>query len=263
MGLATPCADECASSVSSISSDSNPGTPPAPNAAAAASTGRQAGAGGARPARLRPSLPRMSRTGGLSAACPDGVPIARDALPYPPGWRRPDFIYLDQILPDPETAPIGKCAGCRFTAPLTAERLCGRCAWAGRHEPFPPASRLCASSAPSVSAASSSCSAWRASTSLRALQLPTPNSCTDEPAPPPDPTARSTAGLERPAGARPSARRSNSATGRTPAARQPSWGSYRPPRPESATARQEGVSAEVAESHGVHGDEDLNDDIPF
>ena len=62
-------------------------------------------------------------------AVPGGVPIAREPLPYPPGWGRPSVVYLDQILPDLETAPIGKCTGCRFTAPLTAERLCGRCTW--------------------------------------------------------------------------------------------------------------------------------------
>ena len=56
-----------------------------------------------------------------------GASLPREPLPFPPGWGRPSVVYLDQILPDPKTAPIGKCAGCPFTAPLTAEQLCAPC----------------------------------------------------------------------------------------------------------------------------------------
>ena len=73
--------------------------------------------------------PAHEQAGWAFCSVSGGVPIARDALPYPPGWRRPDIIYLDQIMPDPETAPIGKCAGCRFTAPLASDGLCGKCVW--------------------------------------------------------------------------------------------------------------------------------------
>ena len=66
-------------------------------------------------------------TGWSFCTVPGGTPIAREPLPHPPGWNRPDVVYLDRILPDLETAPIGKCTGCRFLAPLTAEKLCGRC----------------------------------------------------------------------------------------------------------------------------------------
>jgi len=36
-------------------------------------------------------------------------------------------VYLDTVRPDPEAAPIARCSGCRFTAPLSARRLCGAC----------------------------------------------------------------------------------------------------------------------------------------
>ncbi|MFO1075876.1 MAG: hypothetical protein U1E17_24860 [Geminicoccaceae bacterium] len=37
------------------------------------------------------------------------------------------MVYLDTVLPDPDTAPIARCSGCRFTAPLNPRRLCGAC----------------------------------------------------------------------------------------------------------------------------------------
>ena len=58
---------------------------------------------------------------------PGGTSLPREPLPFPPGWGCPSVVFLDQILPDPSTAPIGKCAGCRFTSPLTTEQLCGPC----------------------------------------------------------------------------------------------------------------------------------------
>jgi hypothetical protein len=45
-------------------------------------------------------------------------------LPMPPSAP----VYLDELLPNPRTAPIGMCRQCRFIAPLEARsRLCGRC----------------------------------------------------------------------------------------------------------------------------------------
>ena len=78
-----------------------------------------------------PTLPADASllVGWAFCAVPGGSPKAREPLPYPPGWNRPSVVYLDQILPDIATAPIGKCVACRFAAPLTAEKLCGRCAW--------------------------------------------------------------------------------------------------------------------------------------
>jgi hypothetical protein len=44
-------------------------------------------------------------------------------IPMPPGLP----VYLDDLLPDPRTAPLGRCSRCRFTAALTADGLCGAC----------------------------------------------------------------------------------------------------------------------------------------
>ena len=41
------------------------------------------------------------------------------------------------------------------------------------------------------------------------------------------------------------------------------WHFHRAPRTESAAARKERVSAEVARGYGAERDEDLNDAIPF
>lgn len=38
-------------------------------------------------------------------------------------------FYLDRALPDPMTAPVGRCRTCRFTAPLNVDAECGACAW--------------------------------------------------------------------------------------------------------------------------------------
>lgn len=48
-------------------------------------------------------------------------------MTYPPdgvGWpdESPGFS-----LPDPMTAPPGKCSNCRFNAPLTPDGRCGKC----------------------------------------------------------------------------------------------------------------------------------------
>jgi hypothetical protein len=77
-----------------------------------------------------PALPAdaSSLVGWAFCAVPGEKPLVREPLPYPPGWGRTSVIYLDEIPPDLSSAPIGKCSGCRFTAPLTVEKLCGRCA---------------------------------------------------------------------------------------------------------------------------------------
>jgi hypothetical protein len=57
--------------------------------------------------------------------------LERTPLPYPPGWqgwpdepvRKPD----EPGLPDPATAPLGRCRSCRFTAPLGGSGSCGAC----------------------------------------------------------------------------------------------------------------------------------------
>ena len=74
--------------------------------------------------------PAHEQAGWAFCAVPGGEAIARAPLSYPPGWQGwPDEEPRQPTLPDLATAPIGKCAGCRFTAPLTAEGLCGRCTW--------------------------------------------------------------------------------------------------------------------------------------
>ena len=55
-------------------------------------------------------------------------------LPYPPDWQGwPDERSSKPIreIPNPATAPIGKCLRCRFTAPLSPDRQCGKCIWLG------------------------------------------------------------------------------------------------------------------------------------
>ena len=74
--------------------------------------------------------PAHEQAGWAFCAVPGGEAIARAPLPYPPSWQGwPDGKPRQPTLPDLATAPIGKCAGCRFTAPLTVEGLCGRCTW--------------------------------------------------------------------------------------------------------------------------------------
>ena len=38
-------------------------------------------------------------------------------------------------MPDPRTAPIGKCAGCGFTAPLGIDGNCVSCIWTALTHP--------------------------------------------------------------------------------------------------------------------------------
>ena len=69
-------------------------------------------------------------TGWAFCAVPGGTAPARGPLPFPPGWQGwPDEQPAVADLPDLATAPLGKCGGCRFTAPLAADGLCGRCVW--------------------------------------------------------------------------------------------------------------------------------------
>ena len=76
-------------------------------------------------------LPRAHELDGWAFCCvPGGTAIPREPLPYPPGWGRPTVVYLDEILPDLATAPIGRCRSCRFMAPLSERNRCGRCEYA-------------------------------------------------------------------------------------------------------------------------------------
>jgi hypothetical protein len=67
-------------------------------------------------------------TGWALCSVPNANAQAAEPLPYPPGW--PDELPRDPRaqIPDLATAPLGKCRTCRFTAPLNAAGLCGRCA---------------------------------------------------------------------------------------------------------------------------------------
>jgi hypothetical protein len=82
---------------------------------------------------VAPDLPADASllAGWAFVAVPGGVPLVRDPLPFPPGYDRPKVVYLDEVMPDPATAPIGKCSRCQWSALLTAEKLCGRCVWEG------------------------------------------------------------------------------------------------------------------------------------
>ena len=127
-GLSHPSEGAPALSVSSVCSDSEP------HAACACGCGEFHRAPGD-PWRCSycepPDLPAdaSALTGWAFVAVPDGAPIPRDPLPHPPRHDRPRVVYLDEVLPDPATAPIGKCVGCRERGFLTDEELCGRCVW--------------------------------------------------------------------------------------------------------------------------------------
>ena len=74
--------------------------------------------------------PTHEQVGWAFCAVSGGQPEDRAPLPYPPGWGRPTVVYLDEILPDLATAPIGRCRSCRFMAPLSERNRCGRCEYA-------------------------------------------------------------------------------------------------------------------------------------
>jgi hypothetical protein len=118
-----PSVDGCALSVSSNSPDSPPVGP------CACGCGEFCRAPGEcwRCASCEPQALPADAAGWAFCAVPGGTPVVREPLAFPPGRGRPRVVYLDEILPDPETAPIGKCAGCRFTSPLTTEGLCAPC----------------------------------------------------------------------------------------------------------------------------------------
>jgi hypothetical protein len=61
-------------------------------------------------------------------ALPGAEDLAAEPLPYPPGWPSEPATDPAAEIPDMATAPLGKCHGCRFTAPLNTASLCGRCA---------------------------------------------------------------------------------------------------------------------------------------
>ena len=73
------------------------------------------------PAAETPETPRNSFSGGNGGF---GQGISTETAPAP----RLSTTRAQQYLEMPGDAdPIGKCAGCRFTAPLSPRRLCGRC----------------------------------------------------------------------------------------------------------------------------------------
>ena len=75
-----------------------------------------------------PALPADASGWSFWPCRPARRPRAREPLPYPPGWRGwPDEQPPLPVLPDPASAPLGKCTGCGFIAPLTPEGRCGRC----------------------------------------------------------------------------------------------------------------------------------------
>ena len=50
----------------------------------------------------------------------------RPPLPMPPSPPLAE-VYLDEVLPDLAVAPVARCSGCYWTAPVSAAGLCGRC----------------------------------------------------------------------------------------------------------------------------------------
>jgi hypothetical protein len=65
-------------------------------------------------------------TGWSFCGVPGGQARELPPLPMPPAAPAPP-VYLDHLLPDRHTAPLGKCRRCRFTAPLMTEGRCGAC----------------------------------------------------------------------------------------------------------------------------------------
>jgi hypothetical protein len=75
--------------------------------------------------------PAPGQAGWAFCALPGAADLA-GPLGHPPGWRGwPDeaggMVHLDTVSPGITSAPLGRCAGCRFTAALSARRRCGAC----------------------------------------------------------------------------------------------------------------------------------------
>ncbi len=72
-----------------------------------------------------PALP-ADLTGWIFCGAPGGRLLELSPLSPPPVDPRLP-VHLDERLPDPQTAPLGRCSRCRFIAALTAEGWCGAC----------------------------------------------------------------------------------------------------------------------------------------